>query len=150
MKSELSGSVGDVRRVVEGLRPPSLDELGLAGVVREHAHSVSAGGLQTSVDVADDMPLTPAVEVAAYRILTEAMTNVARHANATRCEVTARLRSGGLELQVRDNGQGPAGESAGIGLSTMRERAAELGGTFELVNGAGGTTVRAWLPVGAQ
>lgn len=149
MKVELQRSVADVRRVVEGLRPPSLDDLGLAGTVEEHGQAVSDGRLEVRVEVDEGIALSPAVEVAAYRILTEAITNVARHADATDCHVTAQLDGDGLLLEVSDNGRGlAAGRGAGIGLTTMRDRAAELGGTFEAIGGANGSTVRAWLPVG--
>lgn len=80
VKSEIAQCVLDIRRVIEGLRPPSLDDLGLVGVVREHAASLTAAGLVVEVDCPHDLAVTSAaVEVAAYRIVTEAMTNVIRH-----------------------------------------------------------------------
>jgi two-component system NarL family sensor kinase len=93
-------------------------------------------------------PLPAAVEVAAYRIVQEALANAARHSSARRCIVRLAL-DGALELEVRDDGVGvPEGHRTGVGLQSMRERAAELGGTFvvERADG-GGTVVHARLPL---
>ncbi|RZQ62884.1 hypothetical protein EWH70_17400 [Amycolatopsis suaedae] len=94
-------------------------------------------------------PLPPAVDVAAYRIVCEALTNVVRHAHASRCTVT--LRAGdALEIDVTDNGAGltPGSPGSGIGLTSMRERAAELGGEFTVDSPpGGGTRVAAVLPL---
>jgi signal transduction histidine kinase len=150
MKSEIAQCVLDIRRVIEGLRPPALDDLGLAGVVREHAASLTAAGLVVDVECPHDL-LVPsaAVEVAAYRIVTEAMTNVIRHANATRCSVALQSVDGWLHVDVRDDGVGlgPVHRD-GIGLTSMRERAAELGGAVNIATRSdGGATVTASLPL---
>ena len=128
VKSEISQCVLDIRRVVDGLRPPALDDLGLAGVVREHAASLTAAGLLVEVDCPEDLEVgSAAVEVAAYRIVTEAMTNVVRHADAARCAVSLECAEGSLRVDVSDDGIGLRGSHRdGIGLSSMRERAAEL------------------------
>ncbi len=150
IKSEISQCVLDIRRVVDGLRPPALDDLGLAGVVREHAASLSAAGLSVEVDCPPDLEVaSAAVEVAAYRIVTEAMTNVVRHADATRCAVSLECAEGWLRLDVSDDGIGLTDSHRdGIGLSSMRERAAELGGSVAVEGRSGsGTTVNAILPV---
>jgi len=150
VKSEIAQCVLDIRRVIEGLRPPALDDLGLAGVVREHAASLTAAGLLVEVDCPHDLVVTSAaVEVAAYRIVTEAMTNVIRHAGATRCSVALREVDGWLRVEVRDDGVGlGAVHRDGIGLTSMRERTAELGGIVSIANRSGrGATVTASLPL---
>ena len=150
IKSEISHCVLDVRRVVEGLRPPALDDLGLVGVVREHAASLAATGLVVDVDCPSSLEVVgAAVEVAAYRIVTEAMTNVVRHARASRCVVSLGRADGWLRVEVTDDGVGLRdSHTDGIGLASMRERAAELGGslTISTTDGRGATVVAA-LPV---
>jgi len=99
-----------------------------------------------------DRPVLPAaVETAAYRIAVEAMTNAARHSGGRHCAVTVCLDDTGVEVAVRDDGTGlPGVRRAGVGLRSMRERAAELGGTCEVSSpDGGGTTVRARLPIAA-
>jgi signal transduction histidine kinase len=142
----------DLRRLVEGLRPPVLDQLGLVGAVRERADRFTGErGLVVTVDAAPDLePLPAAVEVAAYHIVSEALTNVVRHAAARAC--TVRLwRDGGLRLEIRDDGSGlPDGYRAGMGLHSIRERATELGGEASAAReAAGGTAIRARLPLPA-
>ena len=140
----LQQAVADVRHLVYDLRPPELDQLGLVGALGEHARSLG----HFTVTGPDDMPqLGAAAEVAAYRIAMEAMTNTIRHARASRGEVTISL-NGGLQLRVEDDGMGLAdGYRTGVGISSMRERAAELGGTCVIESApGGGTVVQAWLP----
>jgi signal transduction histidine kinase len=126
LREATEAAVGDIRRIVYDLRPPILDELGLAGAVREQAVRLGAA----TVDVPATLPALPAaVEVAAYRIAVEALTNAARHAPGTPVSVQLSV-NGGLELSIADDGAGlPDGYRAGVGLNSMRERAAELGGT---------------------
>jgi signal transduction histidine kinase len=149
VKSEVRQCVLDVRRLVEGLRPPALDDLGLAGVVREHTAALSAAGLEVVVDCPDDLRVSSAaVEVAAYRIATEAMTNVVRHAQASRCQVFIGCRDGRLRLEIVDDGVGlPDTHRDGVGLTSMRERAAELGGVCLAEGSAAGTRVTAEIPL---
>jgi signal transduction histidine kinase len=150
---DASATVADVRRLVNGLRPPALDDLGLAFAIREQAERLSrptdGHPLDVEVTVEGDLRGLPAaVEVAAFRIAQEALVNVARHADATRCSVRL-SRNGALELVVEDDGGGLATAArAGVGLVSMRERAAELGGTLQVApRPARGTVVRALLPV---
>jgi signal transduction histidine kinase len=140
--------VADVRRLVHDLRPPALDDLGLVGAVRQQAEHLGGSGLQVRVEADDLGTLPAAVEVAAYRIAAEALTNVVRHAGATTCAVRLCHDAGELVLEVRDDGLGiDADAQAGVGLLSLRERAAELGGRSEVTCPAGGgTLVRAWLP----
>ena len=165
LRHDLQGTVEDVRSVVEGLRPPALDEIGLSGAIRQAvgrltsavstgASDVSswpAGALRATV-VIDALPdLSAALEVAAYRIATEAVTNVVRHAQAARCNVSLMMDGSDLLLEVADDGRGLApGDRQGHGLETMRERAEELGGTLTVLSNRParpGTTVLAVLPV---
>jgi signal transduction histidine kinase len=157
ISAEATASLADVRRLVEALRPPALDELGLVGAVRSRAAALSGpvvitvhGDDHTMDATVDDAagPLPAAVETAAYRIAVEAMTNVVRHSGATVCSVKIQRRPDAAELIVTDNGRGlePA-RAAGVGLRSMRERAAEVGGDWSIGPAPeGGTVVRARLP----
>jgi two-component system, NarL family, sensor kinase len=143
--AETQGAIAEVRRLVYDLRPPALDELGLVPALLQQAERFP--GLAVSVDADPIERLPAAVEVAAYRIATEALTNVSRHANATSATIRLSL-NGSLEVEVADDGRGmPDGWSPGVGVSSIRERAAELGGTC-VVGPApgGGTLVLARLP----
>jgi two-component system, NarL family, sensor kinase len=142
-------AVGDLRTLVHGLRPPALDTLGLVGAIQAYADVYTTS--QTSVVVRSEAvpPLSPAVEVAAYRIAVEGLTNVARHADATSCLVRLWADGEHLHLEVQDDGCGTGGVVPGVGIRSMQERAAELGGRCEVaVHAAGGTVVRATLPAG--
>lgn len=146
LRTVTEDAVGEIRRIAYGLRPPVLDELGLAAALREQAARLGTA----SVDVDPALPPLPAaVEVAAYRIAVEAMANAARHAPAATVEVTVRAR-GALELEIADDGPGiRAGFAAGVGITSMRERATELGGQLTIRPGCPGTVVTAVLPIGA-
>jgi signal transduction histidine kinase len=142
-------AIADIRRVVYDLRPPALDDLGLVLALREQATNYSQAGLQISIAAPEHLPPLPAaVEVAAYRIVQEALTNVVRHAQARSCAVCLTLGDA-LDMEIKDDGAGlPPHSRAGVGLTSMRERTAELGGTcrIESVPGAG-TCIRASLPL---
>jgi len=143
--------VADVRRVVYALRPPALDQLGLIGALNQQAATLRAGDpqLEIEIDVPDPMPpLGAAVEVAAYRIAQEALTNVARHARAQRASITITVGEA-LALTIADNGCGlPAQHLNGVGLTSMRERATELRGTFAITRPEnGGTLLAVRLPL---
>jgi signal transduction histidine kinase len=132
LSEEIRRTVVDVRRLVEGLRPPALDELGLTDACAQAVERLTAGsGLATSVDAGGDLPALPAaVEVAAYRIVVEAVTNTVRHASARHCRVSMAVIPAGLVVEVSDDGTGLiASGQPGHGLVIMRERAEELGGT---------------------
>ena len=137
----------DLRRLVEGLRPPILDQLGLAAALHEQAARLG-GPVTITVEAAGVGPLPAAVEVAAYHVVSEALTNVVRHASAQHCAVRLHCDDG-LHIEVRDDGNGlPAVYRAGVGLRSIRERCAELGGTAAVTTAAsGGTTVTARLPL---
>ncbi|NRQ32847.1 sensor histidine kinase [Nonomuraea sp. NN258] len=149
LRSGMDAVTGDVRELVYGLRPPALDDLGLAQAVRELAGQASAG-TEITVEVEGDLTGLPAaVEVAVYRIVQEALTNVRRHAQATRARVVLRRERAALRLLVGDDGQGlPEEYRSGVGLSSMRERAAELGGISVVsAEPGGGTRVEVMLPL---
>jgi signal transduction histidine kinase len=154
LKEQTQEAVDDIRRLVYGLRPPALDELGLTAAIVEQAQRYGQQSqLHVIVDAQDDLPALPAaMEVAAYRIANEALTNVARHAHAAACTVRLGVvRQRGhtvLEVEVTDDGTGfAAGARAGTGLLSMRERAEELSGVCTIEQLAtGGTRVLARLP----
>jgi signal transduction histidine kinase len=151
-RAEITEALADVRRLVHGLRPPALDDLGLLAAVEQQADRTRSAGLEVAVRADDLTGLPAAVEVAAYRIVAEALTNVARHAGARSCTVSLLAGPADLEVEVRDDGRGIAQDVvAGVGLRSMRERVEELGGGYEVVcPPGGGTTVRAWMPRGGQ
>ncbi len=144
-------ALADVRRLVDGLRPPALDHLGLAGALGAALTGRPRSGTPVVLDVPEPLgPLPAAVEVAAYRIAVEAVTNVDRHAGATAARVRLSEAAGRLVVEVSDDGRGCAATPGGrgVGLASMRERAAELGGGCTVTRRAGGgTVVRAELPL---
>jgi signal transduction histidine kinase len=140
-------AVADIRRVAYQLRPPALDALGLLAALRAHAGDHQRVPVQ--LDLPPELPpLTAAVEMAAYHVALEALHNVANHARASRCTLRIRHESDALHLEITDDGCGiPVDHDAGVGLSSMRERAAELGGSCVWeATPSGGTLVRAVLP----
>lgn len=152
LKSQAQDAISDIRRLVHSLRPPALDDLGLVGALRESAAQYGHNGLDVRVEAPEEPPILPAaVEVAAYRIAQEAVTNVARHAQAGTCNVSLEVDEAAkvLRLEVRDDGQGmPEKRNPGVGLASMRERASELGGSVVIEAASGkGTHVRAELPL---
>lgn len=152
VRSELRTAVHEVRRLVDDLRPVAVHELGLVHALEVRAAQTQyrADGAPLEVTVENDLnrPLPAALEVAAYRIATEALTNVVRHADATRATIRMGVRNGALELEVHDDGHTkPWGN--GVGTHSMCERAEELGGTCERGPGPDGGVVRARIPIGA-
>ena len=156
MTAEVKASLSDIRRLVADLRPTSLDQLGLVEGLCQYADTVSLrseGALKVRVDAAAPLPpLSPATEIMAYRIVMEAVANVVRHSGATQCTVTIGAADRSLRLAVADNGCGlpDQGHSRGLGLRSMAERAAELGGQCTIGPGpdGGGTAVTATIPLG--
>jgi signal transduction histidine kinase len=157
---DILATVGEIRRLVYALRPPTLDDLGLVAALRECATHYArhdpqgattghATGVRIQVEAPDRLPPLPAaVELAAYRIVQEALTNVARHAQAQTCTVRV-VMAESLQIEVGDDGIGfPADYQAGVGVHSMRERAAELGGACEIESRPGvGVRIHARLPV---
>jgi signal transduction histidine kinase len=151
VRQSLQGVIVSLRRNLDGLRPAELDQLGLAESLAEHARSLSAGGLHVELSCEPLPRISPAAEVAAYRIATEALANVVRHAGASRCTVDAHVLGGSLIIRVADDGRGigTGGESGdGVGVPSMRARAEEIGGRLRITEGSGGgTSVTAELPL---
>jgi signal transduction histidine kinase len=152
LQTEIRATVGNIRHLVYDLRPPTLDELGLLATVRERAahYSNASDGFHVTVDAPVELPALPAaVEVAAYRIIQEALENVSKHAQASRCAIRFANQKG-LEIEITDDGIGlPTNITPGVGLRSMRERAEELGGSCVIESGKnGGTRVLACLPIG--
>ncbi len=150
LKEQLHAAIADIRRLVYELRPASLDELGLIGALRECLQRFeSDGALNIAIDMPESLPaLSAATEVAAYRIVLEAVTNIVRHAHATSCQVSLKLDRE-LLIEVTDDGCGlPNMPRRGVGLSSMVERAAELGGHCMVERShEGGTRLFARLPL---
>ena len=145
---EATAATEEVRRVIDDLRPSALDSAALGEAIGLAADRVAA---QVSVELEGDLTtLPPDVASTAYRIAAEALTNVARHSGATRCWVRVGRVPEGLSLSVRDNGRGiPDQQSTdGVGLASMRRRAAMLGGRVTVLPvDPTGTEVSAMLPV---
>jgi signal transduction histidine kinase len=155
---EAQAAIAEVRRMASELRPPALDEVGLVEAIRRRAdgfavEQTEAAGVAPRIEVVgpDTLPaLGAAAEVAAYRIAVEAMTNVVRHAGASRCRVTIWIDDE-IRLEILDDGAGlRPGWRMGVGTASMRERATELGGACTVEPGVnGGTRVDANIPLGA-
>jgi signal transduction histidine kinase len=159
LRRSASGAIDDIRRVAYGLRPPALDELGLLAAVRQQAAQLTDGAADAPTEITFDLPtalptLPAAVESAAYRITVEAIANALRHTAEHR--VNVRIGVGkDLCLEIRDEGaprglgpsDPPAVWTAGVGLRSMRERAAELGGTCVAGPTPEGGVVTARLPL---
>ena len=149
IRDRLQHTVTEVRRIVEGLRPAPVDELGLAEALCQLG-TVGAGPVFSVAVPASFGDLQAAVEVAAYRIAAEACTNVVRHAGASECSVEAKVDDGWLVLTITDDGKGfSAGGLVGVGLQSMHDRATEVGGELEVRSNPRGTIVSARLPVRA-
>lgn len=152
IRDEARSAITEVRRLVDDLRPPAIDEVGLVGAIRQRASALSSEALGFRVDGPEALPPLPAaVEVAAFRIASEAIANVARHSGASRCTIEIGIDDT-LELTVTDDGVGTAGPTGtGVGWTSMTERAAELGGSCTILRRAeGGLVVRALLPLSQE
>ncbi|SDE12383.1 Histidine kinase [Paenibacillus sp. UNCCL117] len=171
LETDIRAIVADIREFVHNLRPPALDQYGLVEAIRQLAGrfmrlgKTQGGGdpkrIKMEVTAPGSLPVLPAaVEVAAYRIVSEAMVNAFKHSQAGLCRVTLDIRAGShseeLYVEIMDDGVGIAasnkrkasGQESGVGLISLRERAAELGGrsSIEPAEG-GGTRISAWLPL---
>ncbi|MGH3712422.1 MAG: histidine kinase [Micromonosporaceae bacterium] len=153
VRGDVRQAIADIRRLVENLRPPALDELGLVEALRQRTDQVAwradGAAVRVRLDAQQEFPALPAaIEVAAYRIATEALTNVVRHSRAS--VAVLRLRCGDtLDMEIADDGP-PNGEwRPGVGLQAMRERAEELGGHLEAGPSSAGGLVRVSFPLAA-
>lgn len=150
LDADLALASAEVRRIVDGLRPPALDR-GLGAALTELGRRYDTCPASVRLEVTDDLGALPAsVEVAVYRVAEEAVANAVRHGAPETVTVTVARVGGVLELCVRDDGTGPGvPRPYGLGLTSMRERCEELGGSFALASpGGAGTEVVARLPLG--
>lgn len=151
-RAELTEALGDVRRLVHGLRPPALDDLGLLAAIEQQAERARTAPLAVEVRADSLKGLSAAAEVATFRIVSEALTNVVRHSAAGSCTVTLARTPGQLTITVTDDGSGiDPDTAAGVGLLSLRERAEELGGRCSVTcPPGGGTQVQVRLPVSGE
>jgi two-component system NarL family sensor kinase len=155
LRTQGTAALDDIRRLVYDMRPPALDSLGLVEALREQAAVLgrreNAAPLDVSIEASASLPDLPAaVEVAAYRIVAEALTNVVRHSSASAAVVSLSVQSGMLVIAVHDDGSNVgAGWQPGVGLTSIRERAAELGGRCRIEHDRTGGRVDVELPIGA-
>lgn len=149
LQAELDHQVEDVRQLSRSLLPPVLDELGLAAALDDLAQRQREGGLEVRLDCSVPSDLPRDVAAAVYGVVAEAVTNVVRHAAAGRCWVAVGVVDDELVALVEDDGTGVAASAvAGVGTTSMRERAEEQGGTLTIEPRAPrGTSVRAQLPL---
>jgi signal transduction histidine kinase len=151
LRQELRDAIVSVRQIAHNLRPPVLDDLGLRAALQARAQQHSSEALTIELHLPDDLPpLSAASEAAIYRIVEEALTNVARHAQATCCRVTLDVTND-IRLMIVDNGVGiPLERQVGVGLLSARERAEELGGSCVIdAPDEGGTRIVVRLPKGS-
>ncbi len=152
LKGQTRGAVQEIRRIINDLRPPTLDDLGLLEALRERFVHLEQSRLRVVLDAPEKIPPLPAaVETAVYRIAVEAVTNVIRHADARECLIQLRVDDN-LRLEINDDGEGlPFKFRAGVGLRAMQERAEELGGTFRIERTADkGTHLLIELPISEE
>ena len=149
LESDLSASIRRLRELAYELRPPALEDLGLRDAIATLLRNHHGRGLELELRMAEPVPVLPAaVELSVYRIVEQAVANVVLHSAARHCVVEIRAGADVLVVIEDDGGGIPAGTRPGVGVSSMRERADELGGTFSLAAGAGGgTRVTASIPL---
>ena len=154
LKGQIQEIIQEIQRFIKQLRPVSLDQLGLLGAIRQLADEVNDLNQMkvwfTVPRASFQLPaLSEAAEIAAFRIVHQALTNVVRHARATECRIILDIRDNELCIAIQDNGCGIApGAQLGVGINSMRERAAELGGSFNIQSSAGtGTHLVVRLPL---
>ena len=151
IRADLRGAIAQIRTLSRELRPPGLDALGLVDALRQQLASIGGpDGPVVEIDGTDIGVLPPAIEVAAYRIVIEAVTNTVRHADARRCRVELARDRDALVVRVIDDGRGIGTGPVGVGTRAMYERATEVGGELLVVaSPSGGTIVSASLPLSA-
>jgi two-component system sensor histidine kinase UhpB len=157
VRQQIASTLEGIRRYARGLRPPALDELGLVPAIESYARTLTEGsGLPVIIhgQPLGNAALSKEEELALYRIVQEALSNVVRHAGATQAEVRVRRAGGMVVASVHDDGLGfdvarvLGGDGGGLGLFGMQERAAYVGGHVSIDSAADqGTTVRVEVPV---
>ena len=152
-KHQTDDVVEHIRQLARDLRPASLDQLGLAPSLRQAASIADNGHARVEADITDLPDLPAATETAAYRIITEALTNALRHSDATSIRLGVHATGEGLVATIDDNGRGgaptkPGANGRGVGMQSMFKRASELGGDIQVTSRPDlGTTVQIQLPV---
>jgi signal transduction histidine kinase len=151
--------IAEVRTLSYLLHPPTMDAVGIASAARWYVEGFGLrSGLKLTLDAPNDpVRLPDAIELALFRVLQEALTNVHRHSGASTADILIWRSSGQVILEVNDNGHGmsqemldrfhEAGTGTGVGLMSMHERARELGGTIQIESGSTGTSMRIAIPV---
>jgi signal transduction histidine kinase len=150
LQGNLRKAIAGIRQLVYNLRPPALDELGLIFALDELCRQYEGSSIKVSLEASEiDFPLHPAIEVAAYRIVQEAVTNAGKHSKGSNCKVTLRLEDSSIIITIADDGVGFQDNwKNGIGLHSMRERAEEVDGQFIIKdNSDEGTTIEVRLPL---
>ena len=146
-RTEADNAVREIRRVIDGLRPAVLDKYGLVGAIGYTAKNLRLNTETGFTLDARPLPdLAPQVEEAAFRIASEALNNVVKHANASSCRVIIETEVDQLVVRVRDDGTWVTSRSEGVGLDSMRRRVEALGGELEVTSDQG-TTVTARIPL---
>jgi signal transduction histidine kinase len=158
----LERCIAEVRTLSYLLHPPTMDAVGIASAARWYVEGFGLrSGLQLNLDAPNDpVRLPDAIELALFRVLQEALTNVHRHSGASAADILIRRSSGEVTLEVKDNGRGmeqgmldrfrQAGTGTGVGLMSMHERARELGGNVRIESSSTGTSMRITIPVPAD
>lgn len=152
LQDGIEGTLTNIRQLVYELRPPLLDQLGLIGAITDFVNQHESK-LEIRLHLPAQLPpLSAAVEVAAFRIMQTALDNVIKHAGATHCDLDLTVTDRQLNIRITDNGKGIAVDyKAGVGLTSMRERAAELGGTFAVAPAKpNGTQLTVSIPLLAE
>jgi signal transduction histidine kinase len=152
---QLAGDIESLRALIAELRPPALDQLGLAPALTSLAQRTGAGNdveVHADVELPDDRRLAPELETTVYRVVQESLTNVVKHARASSIDIEVRRVDDAVEVSVADDGIGFDAEAAlgnGFGLAGMRERVELAGGELTVLPGAdAGTVIRARMPLG--
>lgn len=157
MESTITKSLRELRRVVVGLRPPALDELGLSHALRQSLEELKSDTLDCQFsEEGTPVRLPSSIEIAVYRVVQESMNNIRKHAGATKVSLRLKFQEGKLLVGIRDNGKGfdfsqtlSSAISAGhLGLLGMKQRAEMLGGNISIKTAEGkGTTITLDLPI---
>jgi signal transduction histidine kinase len=147
-KEQIQDTLGEIRRLVYELRPPALDELGLVKAIHTFVDQQNQDTIKIVISSDTELiDLPAAVEVAAYRIALEGITNIIRHAQASHAQVRLFPQNGSLIVEISDDGIGlPEPIPIGVGITSMRERAEEMGGQLLIIPQNPGTLLRADLP----
>jgi signal transduction histidine kinase len=142
---ELTGVTDELRELARGIHPAVLSQGGLAPALRTLARRAA---LPVQLDLRTDTRPADPVEVAAYYVISEVLTNTTKHAHATHAHVAVHQRDTRLQLSIRDDGVGGADPAAGSGLTGLRDRVQALGGSIEVTSPPGnGTLIAVELPL---